>query len=297
MLHIIFGIVAGWFSADIHVPLDSTPAGGLAKATNEFLGTVFTNEVNLETIDKPHVTLCLTQFQCAGRTPPVNDSACRTIIEDAIFDATYDLHQHEPCVTHTGDIFGMGNYAMLAVKTSPCLQFLSDRIVNATYRYAQPNQPVPPWVLQLPEPQRSKKIRLVKKYGSPNCFSGFSPHITVGWGENTTLVADGVRRARPGIAQLDASAISVGRTGPHGTVLRGKDYASYNLSVMGDECRARYASNRTGCLADRLTDGGCVWCDIVDHPATCFASTNARRLQPPPQGQPFMCDWAPNDDR
>jgi hypothetical protein len=47
---------------------------------------------------------------------------------------------------------------MWNVNTSSCLQQLSNSIVDATSQFISPNQSVPGWVLNLPEPIRSEKI-------------------------------------------------------------------------------------------------------------------------------------------
>ena len=51
------------------------------------------------------------------------------------------------------------------------MQLLSDKIVNATFKFVTLPQPIPKWVYSLPEPERSEKIEMVEKYGSPNVFS------------------------------------------------------------------------------------------------------------------------------
>ncbi len=53
-----------------------------------------------------------------------------------------------------------GTYALWNAKNEKgsCIQLMSDTIVNALVKYIVPNQPIPDWVLQLPEPLRSEKI-------------------------------------------------------------------------------------------------------------------------------------------
>jgi hypothetical protein len=41
---------------------------------------------------------------------------------------------------------------------TPCLQNMSNAIVNATYQWITPNQSIPSWIYNLPEPERSEKI-------------------------------------------------------------------------------------------------------------------------------------------
>ena len=50
-------------------------------------------------------------------------------------------------------------------------------------------QPAPGWVNSLPEPERTEKLNDIKKYGSPNVFGQFAPHVTLAWDEDATKVA------------------------------------------------------------------------------------------------------------
>ncbi len=75
--------------------------------------------------------------------------------------------------------YAAATYAMLNVTLGSCLQEYSDAIVNATYALAEPNQTVPSWVNSLPEPERSEKLALLAKYGSPNVFSQFQVRLRV----------------------------------------------------------------------------------------------------------------------
>jgi hypothetical protein len=48
-----------------------------------------------------------------------------------------------------------------AANFSQCLQDMSNEIVQATYLYITPNQTIPSWVYDLPEPLRSQKIGMI----------------------------------------------------------------------------------------------------------------------------------------
>jgi hypothetical protein len=76
--------------------------------------------------------------------------------------------------------YAAATYAMLNVTLDSCLQAYSDAIVNATFVFAEPNQTAPSWVNSLPEPERSEKLALIAKYGSPNVFSQFQV-CGLGW--------------------------------------------------------------------------------------------------------------------
>ena len=88
-----------------------------------------------------------------------------------------------------------------------------------------------------------------------------------------------------------AQVVAMGSVGPHGTVLSGADLGVFNVSVRGDAACSKRYTKPDACDADNTTDGGCVWCDIVDHPAFCTTNYNARSFSPPPQMPPFQCNW------
>ena len=107
---------------------------------------------------------------------------------------------------------------------------MSDRIVNATHRFAVPNQPVPSWVNGLPEPEKSEKIKAIQEYGSPNVFSQFAPHVTLAF---DSAPADNLTAAFESLVVKDATCtpitVGLGSVGPHGTVLASKDLADFAI--------------------------------------------------------------------
>merc|ERR1711865_431882 len=102
---------------------------------------------------------------------------CLPKIESRVTRVLAKLATEPPCPIQLSAAYAAGTYAMMNVSLSPCLQRYSDLIVNATYGYARPNQTAPGWVHTLPEPERSEKIAMSAKYGSPNVFSQFQPHV------------------------------------------------------------------------------------------------------------------------
>ena len=260
------------FTADIHMPLLGD-ALGAAVAANKQLQ--IDNAIDFATEDTPHITLYLTEWQCAEE-----DLATR------LHDELYELAA-ERCHVTLGSPYASGSFAMLNVSVSACVQRYSDGVVNATYQLAAPNQSVPSWVYSLPEPERSEKIDDVHRYGSPNVLDQFQAHVTIGWASNATAVAAAVAALdfEPG-ASFEAVVVAIGTAGAHGTVLAGRDLARYNLTVPGDACRAAHA-DEPSCDADHVTSGGCVWCDIVDEPAFCSTRENARNL---PRFPPHQCN-------
>merc|ERR1712216_652864 len=64
--------------------------------------------------------------------------------------------------------------------------------------------------------------------------------------------------------RFKAEVVADGKTGDHGTVLKGNDTAIFNLTMRSAGCSA-YA-DQPSCDADNVTDAGCTWCDVVDRP-------------------------------
>ena len=310
---------ANSFSVDIHLPVLGASAASAQRA-NAFLNTRLGNtEVDLGGRDKPHVTLYLTQWSCpptrgdddddgggggggGGGPPASSDPApkptCVQRIQLAVADNLLALATGPaatPCEVGLSAPYAAGQYAMMNVTNAACLQRASDLVVNATHALSAPNQTAPSWVHALPEPERSEKLRDIALFGSPNVFGQFAPHVTIGWAEDADAVAAAVAAlaASGEVAPttFGAELVVMGSVGAHGTVLEGADLGVYNVSWReADPCRKRYSSFGS-CGADNTTDGGCVWCDIVDHPAFCTTNYLARQYPPPPQMPPFNCNW------
>jgi hypothetical protein len=276
---------------DIHIPV-SGASYDAAVAANQFLNQKLGNsEIDFKTLHTPHVTLYLTAWTC-----PVQDTqplpSCVAQIEDAVASAMYDLYipgKFGPCEISVSAPYATGTYAMMNVSdTSGCLQRYSDLIVNATYTLSEPNQTAPSWVNSLPEPERSEKIHDVKEYGSPNVFNQFQPHVSVAWSSSAAAVSAAVAALKTKPTTFRGDIVALGSVGNHGTVLQHQDLAIFNVTVR-KPCD-NYGTEKP-CDADSVTAGGCVWCDIVDHPAFCTTKTAARQLPPPPQGPPFHCNF------
>jgi len=109
---------------------------------------------------------------------------------------------------------------MWDVEVSPCMQKWSDELVDELYHYIVPNQQIPDWVLALPEPSRSEKIAMIKKYGSPNVYNQFQAHVTLAWDDQEPMqTAFQKLNLQPKI--VPSVALAIGSVGPHGTVTRG----------------------------------------------------------------------------
>ena len=200
----------------MHFPVLGQAAAAALRA-NTFLGTRMHNEVDLKRAHTAHVTLYLTEWQS---TAPV---------ERALASLLPRLSS-ERCTLALTSPYAAGNFAMLRVTLTSCLQRSSDLVVNSTHTLAVQNQSVPAWVYGLPEPTRSEKIRYVQLYGSPNVFDQFQPHVTIGWAANASAVADAVQALAFEPVSFEARVLALGTTGAHGTVLKGRDLAQFNLT-------------------------------------------------------------------
>ena len=220
------------FFADLHFPLSGAAMVAVQKA-NQFLSLHMRNEIDLLTQDTPHVTLYLTQWQPSSNTT----------LDHTLSSALHGLSKRI-CDVSLSNAFAVGQYAMVNVTVSPCLRQYSDTVVNATHKYSRPNQTVPAWVYNLPDGrERREKIAYVRRYGSPNVFDQFQPHVTTGWANSTEAVARAVAALSFEPIAFRANVAALGTTGPHGTVLSGKDMARFNLTVhTGVATRSRGVS-------------------------------------------------------
>eukprot|EP01112_Ceratiomyxa_fruticulosa_P008017 TRINITY_DN2079_c0_g2_i1.p1 TRINITY_DN2079_c0_g2~~TRINITY_DN2079_c0_g2_i1.p1 ORF type:complete len:271 (+),score=53.60 TRINITY_DN2079_c0_g2_i1:70-813(+) len=214
----------GGTTIDIHVQL--TPQMyWLAVGLSEFILAKLPNDQIVlgpkGTI--PHITLYLTQFQ---------DVYIKNITEQV-----YNMIESNPeiraCPVMLENSYVSDSWGMLNVSTPNCLQQMSDLIVNATYLFITPNQTVPSWVYSLPEPERSEKIEMVKKYGSPNVFSQFQPHVTIAYDDVDTdpsieQIFEILPYAPPYLFFPDL--IGIGNVGDFGTVLD-NDYGLFPLNI------------------------------------------------------------------
>ena len=222
---------------DIHIPLSDTSAFSFASSANDFLRQQFASSsskgsdtdpgINFATIDTPHITLYLTAFQCPG----ITTDECLDRVREHLKAVVATLRNQPVCMITVTDAYPAGSYAMLNVSLTPCLQSYSDAVVNAIHSFSQPNQTVPGWVLSMPEPERSEKIKLVQQFGSPNVYQGFAPHVSVGWFGNASVVQSAVDKLRGNRSKPNSTflplMVAMGSVGPHGTVLSGKDLGKF----------------------------------------------------------------------
>lgn len=69
---------------------------------------------------------------------------------------------------------GKSGFVMLDIQNSQSLQQLSNRVIKNLAKYRNRDYPAPSWVKFYPS-----KLKSFKKYGSPNAFAEFNPHISI----------------------------------------------------------------------------------------------------------------------
>eukprot|EP00559_Dactyliosolen_fragilissimus_P009627 CAMPEP_0184867770 /NCGR_PEP_ID=MMETSP0580-20130426/27648_1 /TAXON_ID=1118495 /ORGANISM="Dactyliosolen fragilissimus" /LENGTH=322 /DNA_ID=CAMNT_0027368221 /DNA_START=25 /DNA_END=993 /DNA_ORIENTATION=- len=172
-------------------------------------GNRLSEEINFFDVHRPHLTLYLADFDLEDRDedgmsiPNTLNETRVELFQSKIREAISkdDNFDGDGCAVNMDVPLVNGAYAMWNVLLSSdhssskiqslqniinatsCLQRLSDSIVNNTYTFYSKNDTLPDWVHNLPEPERSRKIRLFELYGSPNVFDEFVPHVTVGYDE------------------------------------------------------------------------------------------------------------------
>ncbi|KAF2076251.1 hypothetical protein CYY_002429 [Polysphondylium violaceum] len=207
-------------SLDIHLQLDQATYD-LAVYYNQQVNKLApNNQVFLGTESLPHITLYLTDFQ-ENQVQNIQQSI------EKVFPVLQQVAQD--CNVELNFINVTGQYGMWNVKLNSCLQTLSDVIVDNTYQFITPNQSIPEWVYDLPEPLRSEKIAMIQKYGSPNVFDQFQPHVTLAWDAVDNLVqVFNTINVQP--ASCFSPSIGIGSVGPYGTVLDNK-YGLFNFTT------------------------------------------------------------------
>ena len=152
----------------------------------------------------PHVTLYQVDFDLeVDNATATSQSTAAAEMDPAklevFLDTLYNmssanvLPQCEVVLAPPAIVFGA--YTQWPVQPSDCLQVLSDSIVDELSRFIKRPPTIPDWVWTLPEPQRSRKLDMIRRYGSPNVYSEFQPHATVGF-DTTTPTNNSTRRAR-----------------------------------------------------------------------------------------------------
>lgn len=144
-----------------------------------------------------HVTLYLTRF------PEGSKAAIKAAIAKLV------AGKEGFAVEAKGFSVTKGNWAFLDVTPSPALQRLADEVTMALSPLRAPNPPLPGWVKAYPT-----KLAAFERYGSPNVFQDFEPHLTLLASETSpalTKVAKALA-AKPPQAEGQIVGIGIGVT-------------------------------------------------------------------------------------
>eukprot|EP01122_Echinamoeba_exundans_P014530 TRINITY_DN6606_c0_g1_i1.p1 TRINITY_DN6606_c0_g1~~TRINITY_DN6606_c0_g1_i1.p1 ORF type:complete len:230 (+),score=13.38 TRINITY_DN6606_c0_g1_i1:52-741(+) len=204
---------------NIHIRLSDEARQTVEALSARMRAALPNDEIDFQTQFIPHVTLYLTDFQ-------------PTYIKEVILSSSSIVANYVPCLMTTSNWVVSGDYGMWNVNTSSCLQQLSNQIVEATHQFITPNQTIPGWVLSLPEPLRSEKIALIQKYGSPNVFEQFQPHVTMLWDhQDTNVVSETEFMHQIPPLSWFPPLLGLAHVGPYGTVLKGPEFSVFDLTT------------------------------------------------------------------
>ncbi|TCM16115.1 2'-5' RNA ligase superfamily protein [Novosphingobium sp. PhB165] len=109
-----------------------------------------------------HATLYLTQYPASAE--PQLEAAIAKVVKD---------YKSFPLILD-GKERTASNWLFLRVKWSPALQRLADLVTLAAEPYRDHNVSPPGWMSQYPA-----KLPAFERYGSPNVFMQFDPHLTL----------------------------------------------------------------------------------------------------------------------
>lgn len=109
-----------------------------------------------------HLTLYLTSFQ-QKHISDIEDQLQNIADNTEIFD-----------IKTKNFTAGKSGFLMLDISNSKKLQKLSNKVVKELAKYRDTNYIMPDWVKYYPT-----KLDSFKKYGSPNTFSQFDPHLSI----------------------------------------------------------------------------------------------------------------------
>lgn len=129
--------------------------------------------------------------------------------EDAIKRAVKSIaeqHQSFP-LTAQGFSVSQSNWAFLNLHYSSKLQRLSDEVTLAISPLRDPNTAIPDWVKNYPN-----KLTAFERYGSPNVFQNFQPHLTLLANEKSPQLAilNKQMQAKPPRAEGKIVGIGIG---------------------------------------------------------------------------------------
>ena len=190
----------------------------------------------------PHVTLFLTDFDLEESEEDQNsmnqtllDNFLDTIRSSFCHEISDGLHYNiqieKPIVN--------SQYAMYQTIRYQEIQNLSNVIVNNTQSFVTQNQSIPDWIHNIQDEEKKyKKIHYIEKYGSPNVYDEFDPHVTCGYDSSSTedkkeivhnrfSILNNINNLTPKCGGW-IKEVRIGKVGNYGTVV-GEPIAVFNM--------------------------------------------------------------------
>jgi hypothetical protein len=216
---------------NIHLPLtkvnnswafDKCPYNAALESNLALRRVSETEQIDFFSRHTPHITLFLSDFDVQANNESLLLEEITSVLQQVLSN-----HSQPMCEVSWPDgdaFFVAGPYTMFAVPRKDCLQSLSNDVVRALNPYITKPQEIPPWVYTLPLLQRWRKIYMISKYGSPNVFSEYEPHITVGYDEVASVQGRSDALGSIASPQLSCQAwithVAIARVGVGGSVLQ-----------------------------------------------------------------------------
>lgn len=205
----------GWEQCPYNAAMEANLALRQANPSSE--------QINFFQFHSPHLTLFLSEFDVDNTTEDNLLKEITSTVQDVVSNHTQTMCDVVwPADPKSVAVYGA--YAMYPIVKTPCLQQLSDDLVLALNPYIRRPPTVPAWIYNLPIIPRWRKIWLINKYGSPNVFGDFDPHVTVGYDEETTVESrKNLLQDLSGLSlecKGTLSTVSVAKVGVGGSVLQ-----------------------------------------------------------------------------
>lgn len=166
-----------------------------------------------------HATLYLTRY------PASAESALKTAVARiARCQAPFAMQVNGIEVTPS-------NWVFLHVEPSQALQRLADTVTLAAEPLRDHSVQAPAWMAAYPD-----KLPAFQRYGSPNVFMQYQPHLSLLADEKSPELAAFVAaaQAQPPQASGEVTGIGIGVTDANGQIVR--TLAEYPLQAAGKDC-------------------------------------------------------------
>ncbi|MEG3766639.1 2'-5' RNA ligase family protein [Alteromonas sp. 14N.309.X.WAT.G.H12] len=140
-----------------------------------------------------HATLYLTDF------PEGSEAAIKKAVEKIVAN-----HQAFP-IKAQGFTVTPSHWAFIDLELSPTLQRLADEVTLAIEPLRDHQADLPGWVKHYPN-----KLEAFKRYGSPNVFQNFQPHLTLLANEQSPNLASVEAKMKASPPQAEGKIIGLG---------------------------------------------------------------------------------------